>query len=146
VTSSLSRRTLLRRSGIAVFPSLAGCATLKAELGLKTQRLGQVVLTNSTDESFEVAIEVIRDGTTVLDSSYQLAPGSPKERPQIVLNEWKDNPSAKRWVVRARTKTSEWRNAELTAAAGERNDCHKVNIVTGDFSEASLLVVPTDCE
>ncbi|WP_135823656.1 hypothetical protein [Halorussus ruber] len=104
------------------------------------------MLANSTDESFEVAVEVIRDGTTVLNSSYQLAPGSPKERPQIVLNEWKDNADAQRWVVRAKTKDSEWRDAELTAAAGERNDCHKVNIVTGNFPEASLLVVPTDCE
>jgi len=104
------------------------------------------VLANSTDESFEVAVEVIRDGMTVLDSSYQLAPDSSEERPQIVLNEWKDNTDAQRWVVRAKTKTSEWGNVELTAVAGERNDCHKVNIVTGNFPEASLLVVPTDCE
>lgn len=146
MTGSLRRRTLLRLGGAVALPSLAGCAALEAELGSRTQRLGHVVLANSVDESFEVRVEVIRDGTTVLDSSYRLAPGSSEERPQIVLDEWEDDADAQRWVVRAKTETSEWRDAELTAAAGERDDCHRVYVVTGHLPEAPLLVLPTDCK
>lgn len=144
MTKSANRRTILRFGGVAALSSLGGCATITAELGLRTQRLGQVVLANSIDESVEVAVEVIRDGTTVLDSVYQLTPGSSEERPQIVLNEWQDDADAQRWVVRARTQTGEWRDAELTAAAGDRDDCHRVHIVTGD--SPPLLVLPTDCK
>lgn len=144
MTKSPNRRTLLRFGGVAALSSLGGCATITAELGLRTQRLGRVVLSNSIDESFEVEVEVIREGTTVLDSVYQLAPGSSQERPQIILNEWQDDADAQRWVVRAKTNTSEWRDAELTATAGERDDCHRVHIVTGD--SLPLLVLPTDCK
>lgn len=146
MADSFRRRAFLRLGGVAALSSLAGCSTIQAELGLRTQRLGRVVLANSIDESFDVKVEVIRDGTTVLTSTYQLTPGTSEERPQIVLNDWNDNPDAQRWEVRAKTPSSEWRNAELTAAAGARDDCHSVHIATGDWPEASVLVVPTDCK
>ncbi|WP_222913439.1 hypothetical protein [Natrinema sp. SYSU A 869] len=142
----LRRRTFLRLGGVATLSSLAGCSTIQAELGLRTQRLGRVILTNSSDESVEVEVEVIREGTIVLASTYQLSSGSSKERPQIELNEWNDNLAAQRWEVRAKTPASEWRNAELTAAAGDRDDCHRVHIVTGNWPESPLLVLPTDCK
>lgn len=146
MAGSFRRRAFLRFGGVAIASAVAGCSTIQAELGLRTQRLGRVLLANSIDESFEVTVEVIRDGKTVLDSTYRLAPGTSEEQPQISLYEWEDDPGAQRWVVRAKTNNSEWRNAELTAAAGERDDCHRVHIVTGDWPETSVLVVPTDCK
>jgi len=139
------RRTLLQFGGVATFSALAGCASIKAELGLRTQELGRVVLANSVDEPAEVEVEVIRDGTTILDSSYQLEPGSSEERPQITLYEWQENPTAQKWVVRARTTTSDWQNAELKASRGDSDDCYRVAVVAGDWPEAGVLVVPTDC-
>ncbi|MDS0476885.1 hypothetical protein [Natrinema sp. 1APR25-10V2] len=146
MADSLRRRTFLRLGGVAALSSLAGCSTIQAELGLRTQQLGRVILANSSDEPVDVKVEVIQEGTTVLASTYQLTPGSSEERPQIVLNEWHDNPNAQRWEVRAKTPASEWRNAELTAAAGDRADCHRVHIVTGNWSESPMLVLPTDCK
>lgn len=144
--SSLDRRTLLQFGGAIALSSLAGCSAIKAELGLRTQELGRVVLANSIDESAEVDVKVIRDETTVLDSSYQLAPGSPEERPQIVLYEWQENPAAQKWVVRARTTTSDWQSAVLKASRGDNDDCYQVHVVAGDWPEAGLLVLPTDCK
>ncbi len=125
--------------------SLAGCAGITGVFGGRTQQLGRVVLANGVDESAEVDVEVVRDGTTVLDSSYELAPGSSEERPQIVLHEWRENPDAQKWVVRARTTSSEWHEAVLKASRGGSDDCHQVHVVAGDWPEAGVLVVPTDC-
>jgi hypothetical protein len=145
MTGPCRRRSLLRFGGATVLSGLAGCATIEAELGLRTERLGRVVLANSIDEPFEVAVEVLRDGTTVYDSSHRLAPGSPEERPQVVLDEWASDPEARRWEVRARTSTSGWRRAKLDAAVGGRDDCHAVHVATGDWPESPVLVVPTGC-
>lgn len=142
----LSRRELLRTGTAAAFASLAGCATIEAELGLRTQRLGRVTLANSVGEPIEVQVEVLRDGTLVYESAHQLEPGSPAERTQTVIYEWRDDPDARSWEVRAKTPTSEWRNAELDAAVGGRDDCYSVKIVTGDPSEEPVLVVPGGCE
>ncbi|WP_435347129.1 hypothetical protein [Haloarchaeobius sp. HRN-SO-5] len=142
----LDRRTLLQLGGTAAVSSLAGCASVSAELGWRTQELGRVVLANSIDEPAEVDVEVVRNGTTVHESSYRLDPGSPEERPQITLYEWQQNPTAKKWVVRARTATGEWQDGELWASRGGRDDCHSVFVVAGDWPEAETLVVPGGCK
>ena len=142
----LNRRTLLQLGGAAAVSTLAGCASIEAKLGMRTQELGRVVLANSVDEPTEVEVEVIRDGTIVLDSSYQLDPGSSEERPQITLYEWRENSTAQKWVVRARTTTSDWQNAVLKASRGDSDDCHKVFVIAGDWPEAEVLVIPTDCK
>lgn len=146
MTGPLHRRTLLRLGGAAALSTFAGCATIEADLGLRTERLGRVVLANSVEEPFEVAVEVRKDGTTVHESSHHLDPGSSEERAQVVLDEWAEDPEARTWEVRARTDDSEWRNAEMDAAVGDRDDCHGVTIVTGDWPETPLLVLLGDCE
>lgn len=145
MSGPLNRRTLLQLGGAAAFSTLAGCAAIEAKLGMRTQELGRVVLANSVDEPAELAVEVIRDGTIVLNSSYQLDPGSSEERPQITLYKWRENSTAQKWEIRARTTTSDWQNAVLKASRGDSNDCHRVAIVAGDWPEAGVLVVPTDC-
>ena len=104
-----------------------------------------MVLANSMDDPAEVDLEVLRNGTTVHEASYRLDPGSPRERPQHVIQEWRDDATAKRWVVRARTPSGDWHRAELTASRGGSEDCHMVHVVTGEWSGTDLLVVPTDC-
>jgi hypothetical protein len=146
MSGSPNRRTFLHLGGVAACLALAGCSSVKAELGMRTQELGRVGLANSVDEPAEIKVEVIRDGTTVLNSSYQLDPGSPEERTQIGLNEWRRNPTAQKWEVRAKTTTSKWQNAVLKASRGDSDDCHKVAVVAGDWPEADVLVVPTDCD
>lgn len=140
------RRTVLRSGSIAALATLAGCATLQAELGVRTERLGRVVLANSIEDPFEVEIEIVRDGATVYEATHHLTAGSSEERPQIVIDEWDADPEAREWEVRARTTTSEWRTAELDAAVGEPDDCHEVTVVTGDWPETPILVLAGDCE
>lgn len=139
------RRTLLHLGGVAAITTLGGCATVESILGMRTQELGRVVLANSIDEPRKVEIEVIRDGTVIFESSYQLDPGSSEERPQTMLYEWQENATAQKWEVRARTTTGDWQNAVLKASRGGSDDCHRVNIVAGDWPEAEVLVIPTDC-
>lgn len=143
---SLRRRSLLRLGGAAACSSLAGCATIQAELGLRTERLGDVVLANSIDEPFVVDVRVHRDDTLVHSSAHELEPGSSEERAQVVLDEWEGNSEARSWAIEAKTSESEWRNAEIDAAVGDRDDCHDVTIVTGDWPETPLLVLLGDCQ
>lgn len=112
---------------------------------MRTERLGEVVLANSIDESFEVTVEVIREESTVHESSHHLSPGSSKERPQVVLENWNESPEARSWEIRAKTTTSDWRKAEIDAAVGGTDDCHGVTVVTGDWPETSVLVLLGDC-
>lgn len=140
------RRSLLRFGSVAALGSLAGCATIQAELGLRTERLGRVALANSIDQHFDVDVEVYRDDERIHATSQQLDPGSSEERVQVVLNEWTENNAARSWEIRARTAGSNWRNAEIDAAVGERDDCHGVKIVTGDWPETPLLVLLGDCD
>jgi hypothetical protein len=139
----MKRRTYLAAVCTAGVTATAGCGTVG---GRRTQELGRVELANSVDEPAEITVEILRDGTTVLDSSYQLDPGSPEERTQIVLYEWRGNPTAQKWEVRAKTTTSEWQNAVLKASRGDSDDCHKVAVVAGDWPESDVLVLPTDCD
>lgn len=139
------RRSLLRVGGAAALSSLAGCATIQADLGLRTERLGRVKLANSIDEHIAVDVEVHRDDTLIHESTHKLTPGSSDERVQVVLNEWTENAEARFWEVKARTNDSGWRTAEIDAAVGERNDCHDITIVTGDWPETPLLVLLGDC-
>jgi hypothetical protein len=141
----LDRRTLLGAAGTAAVTALAGCATISAELGWRTQRLGRVVLANSVDEPFEVTIDVVRDGTSVYEATHHLDPGSERERPQVVIYDWERDAESRYWEVRAKTPDSDWRSAELDAAVGADGECHSVDVVTGDWPEASVLVTPTDC-
>lgn len=132
--------------GAAACASLAGCATIQAELGLRTERLGDVVLANSIDESFVVDVRVHRDEELVHESTHNLEPGSSEERAQVVLDAWAENSEARSWEIEAKTSESEWRNAEIDAAVGSRDDCHSVKIVTGDWPETPLLVLLGDCD
>ena len=143
---SFRRRSLLRLGGAAACSSLTGCATIQAELGLRTEQLGQVALANSIDEAFVVEVRVHRDDTLVHASAHELAPGSSAERVQVVLDEWEGNSEARSWEIEAKTSESGWRNAEIDAAVGDRDDCHSVKIVTGDWPETPLLVLLGDCE
>jgi hypothetical protein len=126
--------------------SVTGCATLEAELGMRADTLGAVTLANSIAEPFDVSLEVLRDGTLVHQASYQLDPGSERERPQYTINEWRENPDARRWTVRAKTPESEWRDATVDATTGSKNECYSVTVVTGDWPETSLLVLLGGCK
>lgn len=145
MTGPRNRRTFLRLGGALALPPLAGCATLEADLGLRTERLGRVILANSIDERVTVDVDVKRNGTTVYESSHRLAPGSSEERPQVVLEDWQADPEARSWEIRAKTPTSDWRAAEIDAAVGDRDGCHDVTVVTGDWPETPVLVLLGDC-
>ena len=142
----MNRRQALAALGTTALTSVTGCATLEAELGIRADTLGAVTLANSIADPFEVSLEVLRDGTLVHQASYQLDPGSDQERPQHTINEWKANPDARQWTVRAKLPESEWRDATINAAIGSENECYSVTVVTGDWPETPLLVLLGGCE
>lgn len=142
----MNRRQALVALGTAALTSATGCATLEAELGMRSDTLGAVTLANSIAEPFEISLEVLRDGTLVHQASYQLDPGSERERPQYTINEWEENPNARRWTVRAKTSEGEWRDATIDAATGSEDECYSVTVVTGEWPETPLLVLLGGCE
>jgi hypothetical protein len=144
--TDMNRRQALAVFGTTALTSVTGCATLEAELGMRTDTLGTVTLANSIADPFEVSLEVHRDGTRVHQESYQLGPGPEQERPQHKVNEWKADSDARRWTVRAKVPESEWRNATIDAARGAANECYSVAVVTGDWPETPLLVTLGGCE
>ena len=113
---------------------------------MRADTLGAVTLANSIADPFNVSLEVLRDGTLVHQASYQLDPGSERERPQYTIDEWKENPDARRWTVRAKIPDSEWRDATIDAARGAEDECYSAAVVTGDWPETPLLVTLGDCE
>lgn len=125
---------------------MAGCATIEAELGWRSDRLGAVTLANSVADMFEVSLEVLRDGSVIHQSSHHLDPGSEEERPQVSINEWRDDPDARRWTVRAKVPNSDWRDATIDAARGSGDECYSVAVVTGDWPETPLLVLLGGCD
>jgi hypothetical protein len=145
VDRPLDRRTVLRAGSVGLGSAIAGCATIEAEVGLRTQELGRVVLTNRLDTVAEIGVRISRDGTTVLDATYRLAPGSAGGGPQVVLYEWRENPTGREWVVRARRETGEWQSVRLDARRGDRDACSGAAIVVDDWLGVGLVVVPTDC-
>ena len=142
----MNRRHALAVLSTTALTSVAGCATLEAELGMRTDTLGSVTLANSIAEPFNVSLEVLRDGTLVHQKSYHLDPGTEQERPQHTINKWKENPDARRWTVRAKIPESEWRDATIDAAKGSKDECYSVAVVTGDWPETPLLVTLGGCE
>lgn len=142
----MNRRQALTALGTAALPSVTGCATLEAELGMRADTLGAVTLANSIADTFEVSLEVLRNGTPVHQASYQLDPGSERERPQYTINEWEANSDARHWTVRAKIPESEWRDATIDAARGSKDECYSVTVVTGDWPETPLLVVLGGCK
>lgn len=139
----MKRRQVLAVVGTAGLASVAGCATIETELGMRTQTLGPVNLKNTESDAVTVDLEVIQNGETIHSSSHDLPPVSSGSDP-VVVHEWSNNEEAHRWTVRARTGSSEWHDATLDAARG--NNCHNVLIETGDWSESSVLVLPRQCE
>ncbi len=142
----MNRRQALTVLGSTALTSVTGCATLKAELGMRADTLGAVTLANSVADPFEVSLEVLRNGTLVHQASYQLAPGSEQELPQYTINEWKEKPDARHWTVRAKIPKSKWRDATIDAAIGSKNECYSVTVVTGDWPETPLLVLLGGCK
>ncbi|NHN57993.1 MULTISPECIES: hypothetical protein [Halorussus] len=142
----MNRRQVLAALGTTALTSVTGCATLEAELGMRADTLGAVTLANGVGETREVSLEVLRDGTLVHRESYQLAPGSERERPQYTVNEWQENPDARRWTVRAKIPGSEWRDATIDAARGSEGECYSAAVVAGDWPETPLLVLLGGCE
>lgn len=137
----MNRRQALAALGTTALTTVTGCASLEAELGMRADTLGAVTLANSVATQFEVSLEVLRDGTLVHQASYQLDSGSERERPQHTVNEWKTDPDAKQWTVRAKIPESEWRDATIDAAVGSADECYSVTVVTGDWPETPLLVL-----
>jgi hypothetical protein len=146
VVLNVNRRQALGVFGTTALASVPGCATLEAELGMRTDTLGTVTLANSIADSFDVSLEVRRDGARVHQASYQLGPGSERERPQYTVNEWNENPDARKWTVRAKIPESKWRDATIDAARGSANECYSVDVVTGDWPETPLLVTLGGCK
>jgi hypothetical protein len=142
----MKRRQVLAALGTSALASVAGCATLEAELGLRKDRLGTVTLANGVAEPFEVLVEVLRNDTVVHQSSYQLDPGTEQERPQYTINEWDDDPTAQRWTVRTKLPDNGWREATIDAARGQKNECYSVAVVVNDLPERPLLVLLGGCE
>ena len=141
----MKRRQVLAAVGTAALTSVAGCATLEADLGMQTVTLGQVVLRNTGSSLFPVELEAIRNGDTIHSGSYELPPVSSPNAEPVIVYEWADDADARRWVVRARSETSEWRDATFDAA--RTSDCSSVLVETGgDWSEAKLLVLPQPCD
>lgn len=142
----MNRRQAIAAIGTTALTSVTGCATLEAELGMRTDALGAVTLANSIADSFKVSLEVLRNDTLVHQASYQLDPGSAQERPQYTINEWKEKSDAQQWTVRAKIAESEWRDATIDAARGSEEECYSVTVVTGDWPETPLLVLLGGCE
>ncbi|WP_224269043.1 hypothetical protein [Haloprofundus salinisoli] len=142
----MNRRQALAVLGTPALTSVTGYATLEAELGMRADTLGAVTLANSIADPFNVSLEVLRDGASVHQASYQLDPGSEQERPQYTINEWKENPDARQWTIRAKIPESKWRDATIDAARGSENECYSVAVVTGDWPETPLLVLLGGCE
>lgn len=142
VSDPLHRRTFLRLGGIAGLPALAGCGELGAALGTRTETLGRVELQNVGAETVDVRLEVLRNGELVHESSYRVTPEHDDESP-LIVEEWKDDPEARHWTVRAKTTESEWRDAELDAARDV--NCHRVTVEADDSPGLPLIVLPHDC-
>ena len=123
---------------------LSGCSTIKYETGLTEEELGQVTLANHANRSFKVRVEIVRDDKKILSSEYNLKPGSPEEKPQKVLYKWGDNAGAQEWTVRAKTRVGDWQEAVMVAGAGA--ECHSVKVITGDWSNQSVVVLPNRCD
>jgi len=145
VERPLGRRGFLRVSSAGLGTALAGCATVETRVGLRTQELGRVVLTNRLDTVTEIEVRVGRDGTTVLDSTYRLDPNAGGGRPRVVLYEWREDPTAREWVVRAKRDGDDWQSLRLDAKTGARDGCSSVAIVADDWLGVGLVLVPSDC-
>ncbi|WP_311172283.1 hypothetical protein [Halobellus ordinarius] len=137
----MNRRQALATISTTALTSVTGCATLEAELGMRSDTLGAFALANSIADSFNVSLEVLRNGTLVHQASYPLDPGSELEQPEYTINEWNENSDAQRWTVRAKIAESEWKDATIDAARGSEDDCHSATVVTGDWPETPLLVL-----
>lgn len=147
MTGPRNRRTLLQLGGSAAVAALAGCSTIRAELGLRTVQLGEVRLETETDEPTTVEVTVIRDDDPVHTSTHDLEPAADADDdPQVVLEEWADDPDARSWTVRDRRDDGDWRRAELDAAVGDDEACHGVRVTAGDWPETDLLVALEACD
>ncbi|MFC4358504.1 hypothetical protein ACFO0N_11190 [Halobium salinum] len=142
----MKRRQVLAALGTSTLTSAAGCATLEAELGLRTDSLEAVTLANSVADTFGVSLEVARNGSIIHQSTHHLEPGTEEERPQVTVTEWRDNPKAQRWTVRAKVPNSDWRAATIDASRGSEDECYSVAVVTGDWPESPLFVLLQGCD
>ncbi|WP_133304612.1 hypothetical protein [Halonotius aquaticus] len=142
----MNRRQALAALGTSALPSVTGCANLEAELGMRSNTLAAVTLVNRIADPFKVSLEVLRDGTLVHQESYQLDPGSGRGQAQYTINEWKENPNARRWTVRAKIPEIEWREATIDADRGSKTDCYTVYVVTAEWTETPLQILLGDCE
>lgn len=141
---SPSRRTVLRLGSAAACCSLAGCTTLGALAGTETETLRRVELRNTVAEPVEVTLELQRNGSVVHEGTYRLEPGTEQEPASTTVNEWRDEADARRWVVRAKTPASEWRDADLRASRPV--NCHWVLVEVSDSPGFPLVVLPNGCE
>lgn len=144
MTDRFDRRTVLRLGGAAGLGSLAGCTGLGAIVGTERETLRRVELHNTVDEAVEVSLELERNGSVVHEGTYRLEPGTEAEPSSETVHEWRDEADARRWVVRAKTPESEWRDADLRASRPV--NCHWVLVEVSDSPGFPVAVYPSDCE
>jgi hypothetical protein len=139
----VDRRTFLRLGSVATCCSLAGCTWAGAVVGTEKETLRRVELRNTVAEAVEVTLELERNGSAVHEGTYRLEPGTEAEPTSRAVHEWRDEAEARRWVVRAKTPASEWRDAHLRAA--RETNCHWVLVEVSDSPGFPLVVLPNDC-
>ncbi|MWG36712.1 hypothetical protein [Halomarina oriensis] len=139
----MRRRQVLAALGTTTLASIAGCATIEAELGVRQETLGPVTIENTETEPFDVRLEVLRDGEQVHTSMHELSAVSASEYSPVVVNDWEDNPDARRWIVRAKNDGHDWVYATLDAARPE--NCHTVNVQVVDIGPNPIVVLPMMC-
>ena len=122
---------------------MAGCATIEAELGMHQETLGPVTVENTEAEPFDVRLEVLRDGGRIHTSMHELPAVSASEYSAVVVNEWENNPGARRWTVRAKNEGDDWSEATLDASRPE--NCHTVDVRVVDNGPNPIVVLPMMC-
>ena len=143
MTDRFDRRTLLRLGGVAGLGSLTGCTALGAIVGTERETLRRVELHNTVDETVEVTLELKRNGSLVHEGTYRLEPGTEAESTSTTVDEWSGGADARRWVVRAKTPESEWRDADLQAS--QPANCHWIRVEVSDSPGFPLAVLPNGC-
>ena len=133
----MDRRRLIRSLGVGTAAvGLAGCGRLTGSTGEFV--LGTVVLANLDDEAHTVEFRVEWNGSTVHESTHDLA-ASNGESPDRT---WPDE--AGRFTVSARLASGEWRVAD--PAAADYPDCFSVLVKVSPSGRLGLFTSTNEYE
>jgi len=133
----MERRRVIRSLGVGTAAvGLAGCGRLNGSTGESV--LGTVVLVNLDDEAHTVEFQVEWDGSTVHESTHDLAASNGASPDRT----WPDE--AGRFTVSARLASGEWRVAD--PAAADYPDCFSVLVEVSPSGRLGLFTSTDEYE